>query len=220
MLKKNTLILLIVLALVLAAYFLWKNWERQPEEASEPTATSGIQLLFSDELGLLTSVRVTDGRTTVKLERDPAGPWTVRLPRPGPADPALAGAAEIQVMTLRILSQVEAGLEPAVLGVDEPAYLIDIAFEGGSAYRLEVGNATPTGSGYYVRLNGGAVYILSKSGIDSLINLLAAPPYPATATPEPPAETETPAPAAEETPPTAETPAATPEGTPAPTATP
>lgn len=214
MLKKNTLILLIVLALVLAAYFLWKNWEPQAEETSEPTATSSTQLLFSQELGLLTSIRVTDGRMTVKLERDPTGPWTVRLPRPGSADPALAGAAEIQVMTLRILNQVEAGLEPEVLGVNEPAYLIDIAFEGGSEYHLEVGNATPTGSGYYVRLNGGAIYILSKSGIDSLVNLLAAPPYPATATPEPPAETETPTPAAEETP------VATPEGTPAPTATP
>lgn len=216
MVKKSTLILLILLALVLTAYFIWKNWEPRPQETGEPTATSETQLLFSHELGLLTGIRVTDGRMTVKLERDPAGPWTVRLPRPGPADPALAGAAEIQVLTLRILNQVEASLEPEVLGIDAPAYLIDITFEDGAEYHLEIGRPTPTGSGYYVRVNGGGIYILSTSGIDSLVNLLTAPPYPATATPEPPTETETPAPAAEETPVTEETP----EGTPTPTATP
>jgi hypothetical protein len=217
MLKKNTLILLIFLALILAAYFLWKNRERQPAEASEPTATSSIRFLFTHDLGLLTSLRITDGQTTVKLERDPAGPWQVRLPRPGDADPALAGAVEIQVMSLRILNQVEAGLDPEVLGVDEPAYWIDLTFAGGAEYRLEVGRKTPTGSGYYVRVNGSDTYVISVSGIDSLANLLTAPPYPATATPPLPTETPTPS---EESLPTEETPAATPEATPVPSATP
>ncbi|MEZ0396183.1 MAG: DUF4340 domain-containing protein [Anaerolineales bacterium] len=211
MFKKDTLIVLLILAVVLAAYFLWKNWEPPQAETSEPTPTSGSYLLFTSDLGLLTSVRITDGRTTVRLERDPSGPWTVRLPRPGEADPARAGAVEIQVMSLRVLNQVEADLAPDVLGVDQPAYVIDLAFAGGTAYQLEVGRKTPTGSGYYVRVNG-TDYIISASGIEALANLLTAPPYPATPTPEP--ATETPSP--EETPP-GETPT---EEPPTPTATP
>ncbi len=212
--KKDTLIVLFILAVVLAAYFIWKNWEPQTSaETAEPTATSSSYLLFTSDLGLLTSLRITDGRTTVKLERDPAGPWSVRLPRPGQADPARAGAAEIQVMSLRVLNQVEADLSPEVLGVDDPSYTIDLVFAGGATYRLEVGRKTPTGSGYYVRVNG-VNYIIGVSGIDALSNLLVEPPYPATPTPEP--ATETPTPSPEETPPS-ETPV---EATPTPTTTP
>ena len=48
---------------------------------------------------------------------------------------------------------------------------------------------TPTSSGYYVRFDGGKIYVIEQSGIDALLNLLTAPPFPATATPVATAET-------------------------------
>ena len=47
---------------------------------------------------------------------------------------------------------------------------------------------TPTGSGYYVRYDDGKIYVISQSGIDAILKLLNAPPYPATETPNPTTE--------------------------------
>ena len=186
---------------------------------SEPTATTaGANFLVTRADGLLTSLRITDGQTTVKLARDPGGAWNVVLPRPGETDPARAGAAELQVMSLRVISAVEAELQPDVIGIDRPRYIIELTFDNGTERRIEVGDVTPTGSGYYVRLDGDTIYVVSIDAIDALANLLTAPPYPATATQVTPTATETPVPL---TPsetllatPSSETPAATPEATP------
>ena len=58
-----------------------------------------------------------------------------------------------------------------------------LGFVSGSTHKIEVGNLTPTSSGYYVRFDGGKIYVIAQSGIDALLNLLTSPPFPATATP-------------------------------------
>ena len=64
-----------------------------------------------------------------------------------------------------------------------PADTMELGFVNGANHKIEVGNLTPTSSGYYVRFDGGKIYVIEKSGIDALLNLLTAPPFPATATP-------------------------------------
>jgi hypothetical protein len=68
---------------------------------------------------------------------------------------------------------------------------------------LEVGDSTPTNSGYYVRVDKDKMMIADLSGISSLLQLAAFPPYlntptptslPSTPTPVPPTETSTPVP--------------------------
>ena len=75
------------------------------------------------------------------------------------------------------------------LGLAVPAYTIDLGFVNGTTHKIEVGVLTPTSSGYYVRFDGGKIYVIEKSGIDSLVNLLTSPPFPATATPVPTSDT-------------------------------
>ncbi len=70
------------------------------------------------------------------------------------------------------------------MGLDKPAYTIQVTIIGGAQHIIEVGNQTPTGSGYYVRFDEGAISVISKDGIDSLANLISTPPYPATSTPD------------------------------------
>src|SRR5258706_553103 len=55
-------------------------------------------------------------------------------------------------------------------------------------------DATPTNSGYYVRLDNGKIRIAGLSGIDALTNLIVSPPYLNTPTPSPLPPTETPTP--------------------------
>jgi hypothetical protein len=75
--------------------------------------------------------------------------------------------------------------------LDFPAYTIELTFASGLKHVIQVGTLTPTNSGYYVRNDAGNLYVVSQSGIDALLNLLIAPPFPATATPLPTIEERT-----------------------------
>jgi hypothetical protein len=193
MVKRPTIILLVVLALVVGAYFVIKNHPFNASGAS-PTATGSSYLITSAD-GVLQSLRIDDNQGhTVMMQRDPSKVWVVVKPTPGEADQSLAGAAETQVGALLIVTTLETMPDLSTMGLDSPADTIQLTFDSGIQHKLEVGGLTPTGSGYYVRFDGGQIYVISQSGIDSLLNLLTAPPYPATATPvftETPAETPT-----------------------------
>jgi hypothetical protein len=188
MVKRPTWILLIILALAIGAYFLIKNRPLKSSQ-STPTATGNTYLVTKAD-GTLQSLRIDDNQgNVVQLQRDPSKVWVLAAPTPGEADQALAGAAETQVGALRIVTTLETIPDLSVVKLDSPAYTIVLMFDSGIQHKLEVGDLTPTGSGYYVRYDNGKVYVISQSGIDSLLNLLKAPPYPATPTP---AVTDTP----------------------------
>jgi hypothetical protein len=70
-------------------------------------------------------------------------------------------------------------------GLETPTYTIELTFDSGIKHIIQVGTLTPTNSGYYVNYDSGNLYVVAKSGIDALLNLLTSPPFPATDTPVP-----------------------------------
>ncbi len=182
MIKRSTWILLIVLALAVGAYFLIKN---RPVKSTEATPTaSGSNFLVTQADGNLQSLRIEDTEgNVVQMQLDPSKVWVLSAPTPGEADQSLAGAAGTQVGALRIVTTLETAPDLSAIKLDSPAYTIKLTFDSGVSHTLEIGDLTPTSSGYYVRYDDGKVYVISQSGIDALLNLLTAPPYPATPTP-------------------------------------
>jgi hypothetical protein len=187
MVKRPTWILLIVLALVVGAYFLIKN---HPFKKFEPTPTpSANGYLVTQTDGVLQSLRIYDQKGhNFQMQRDLSKIWVITAPTSGAADQGLAGAAETQVGALQIVTTLETPPEPSAVGLDVPADTMELGFVSGASHKIEIGNLTPTGSGYYVHYDGGKIYVISQSGIDALLNLLTSPPYPATATPPPTSE--------------------------------
>jgi len=182
MVKRPTIILLLVLALAVAAYFLIANRSRS-STTSTPTAL-GNTFLITKADGTLQSLRIEDDKgNVVQLQRDPSNVWVIAEPTPGEADQGPAGAAETQVGALRIVTALETTPDLGTIKLDKPAYTIELKFTSGIQHKLEVGDATPTGSGYYIKYDDGKIYVISQSGIDALLNLLTSPPYPPTPTP-------------------------------------
>jgi hypothetical protein len=182
MIKRPTWILLIVLGLVLVAYFVIKSHPLATSIQATPTAL-GNNFLVTQSDGTLQILRIYDQQNhVVQMQRDTSGTWIVTLPTPGTADQALAGAAETQVGSLRIVTTLDNQLNLADAGLDSPAYTIELTFISGLKHVVQVGTLTPTNSGYYVRYDEGNLYVVSQSGIDALLNLLTAPPFPATET--------------------------------------
>jgi hypothetical protein len=184
MVKRPTWILLAILVLVIGAYFLIKAHPLQKPEAT-PTVAANSFLINQSE-GALQSLQIIDAKgAKVQMQRDLSKTWVVTAPLSMAADQALASEAETQVGALKIVTSLDSPPDPSSIGLSIPAYTMELNFVDGANHKLEIGNLTPTSSGYYVRFDNEKVYIISQSGIDALLNLLKAPPYPATETPTP-----------------------------------
>lgn len=200
MIRRSTVVY-IVLLLVLAGIYYYLNTRQQStdiELTGEPSTEAAPTYLFNAEEGAPTSIRIeAKAGETVKVARGEDEAWALIEPIEAKADQASAEAAATQVTTMRVLDTVP-DVDPAIVGLQDPEYILTIEFTSGEERSVDVGVITPSESGYYVR-DGERVVIISRSAIDALLGLLTNPPYLETPTPEagsgtPPSETVTPQP--------------------------
>ena len=180
--RTGTWVTLLLLATLIGfAYYLNRN---EPIAETEAIPTLEATFVISEQDGNITSIDIkpVDGET-VRVARNGEKVWALELPSATEADQGLVEAAASQITALKIIGEVDA--DASILGLDEPAYVITIEFADGTKRTLEVGDTTPTRSGYYVRVDKKKTLILTLSGIDSLTNLTRFPPYLNTPTPTP-----------------------------------
>ncbi|MFN8412395.1 MAG: DUF4340 domain-containing protein [Anaerolineales bacterium] len=192
--------LVIFAGLVLVAVFMNQKKEALVNLA---TPTSGPGFVFDSKSGVASNIKVqTSAGDAVEVARDAKNAWGITLPFKAEADQGLVEAAASQVSTLQLLSEVSNPGSLDIYGLDKPAYTITVMFADQKPHTLEIGDSTPTNSGYYVRLDKGKIMVVDLSGIDALTNLMTPPylntptpsPFPPTETPVPPAATVTPTP--------------------------
>ena len=121
MVKRPTWILLAILALAVAAYFLIKN---QPSKATTltPTATGGSYLI-TQSYGVLQSLQISDNKgDNFQMQRDLSKSWVITAPTSGAADQGLAGAAETQIGALSIVTILSSPPALSAVGLAAPAY--------------------------------------------------------------------------------------------------
>lgn len=212
MIRRSTWIVLVVLAALVAFSIYLTN--QKSKDASLPTPTEGSAPLFPTSDGSPTDIKISAAvGNLVEIGRDQTGNWVIKSPVSVAADQAGAEAAATQVTGLRVLSDVQLGLD--VVGLDKPSDTLTVTFSSGKTHTLLIGAVTPIQNGYYCQLDGGPVVVADKPGMDALLGLLTSPPYAATLTP---AASSTPLPAtASDTPGPTAAPAAT--STPAATGT-
>ncbi len=180
MIRRSTLVVLIVLAALVGFSFYLKN--KQASQALRPTPTEGSSPVFPTTDGSPTDIKIQAAAgDTVDFGRDQSGTWVVKAPLAVAADQAGSEAAASQVTGLRNLSNVQLGLD--VVGLDKPVDTMTVTFSSGKTHTLQIGSVTPIQNGYYCQLDGGPVIVVDKLGMDPLLGLLSSPPYLATLTP-------------------------------------
>lgn len=183
--KRSNWVLLVLLAIAVGTYFLVKDLGEKKAAEATPTAAASTSYLVQETDTILQTVRIYDhDYHIVEMARDQAGLWTVSLPTVSAADQSLAGEAESQIGSLRIVSDLGAVSNLADFGLLAPAYTVKLGYANGVRHKIEVGNLTPTSSGYYVQFDDGAVYVISQYNLDPILNLITRPPYPPTPVPE------------------------------------
>jgi hypothetical protein len=199
MIRRSTIVYLVLLLILAGAYYYLNNREQSADIESTVTVEPSVEVsyLFSAEEGTPSSIRMeSKSGETVEVKRDADNAWMVIQPIEGRAEQGSAEAAASQVTTMRILDSVP-DVDPKIIGLEVPEYVLTIKFTSGVEQTVDIGTVTPTESGYYVRDAAGKIVIVSRDAIDSLLGLLQNPPYLETPTPSPipPTETATPLPA-------------------------
>lgn len=184
MIRKPTFVLLVIFIVMSAGVLIWQKSQSRPELSA--TTEPAIQFLFETGGRKVNGIIIYDtlgGR--IELENTNEAGWSLVEPSNGAADESRIQSAVSEIESLRILSKLESPPEKELVGLDKPAYYMKVIYEDGQHDLVMIGNETPTGSGYYVSLDGGPVWVVNKFGVDNLLELLKDPPVIRTPTPTP-----------------------------------
>jgi len=198
--RRSSIVLLIVLALVAGLYWYMQQPENVIETAIQPTATEtqvDLGYLVDPALGAVTAVTIERQDAKVITLDKSAGIWLLQTAEGSvPAEPTATDAAANSLTTLRILTWLNPAPDLAEIQLTQPVYTIAVTMTNGTTLRFTVGAKTVTQSGYYVQAADGKVYVVSAYPIDTLAPLIDVPPYLQTPTPSPLPPTATPLPSA------------------------
>jgi len=184
MIRRSTVVYIIVLLVVLGAFFFLRNRNQTKDISATPETTAQVSYLFTPDQGVPTSILIKSKTgETVELARNAKNAWELTQPTKAAAEQSASEAAASQITMLRILERIPK-IDEGLVGLKDPAYVMTVQFDNSTERTVRIGVVTPTESGYYVQdASGGDVLIVTKSSIDALLGLLTAPPYAETPTP-------------------------------------
>lgn len=195
--RAGTWLTLLFLAGLIGFAFYLKREKAIAAEATPPTSDATGYVFITNE-GNTSSIEIKPADAsleTFRMARNEKKEWVIELPLEAEAEQGLAEGAASEIFTLKVVSPVDGN--PDDYGFDNPDYIFTIGFDSGIKHTLEIGDRTPTNSGYYARLDKDKMMVIDMDGIDYLLQNRMFPPYlnpptptplPATATPVPPTE--------------------------------
>ncbi|MEJ2305088.1 MAG: DUF4340 domain-containing protein [Anaerolineales bacterium] len=183
MIRRSTWVTLGIFAIVLVAAIIIRQTGQKA--AADATPTPGSAYLFSAQDSAIIGLRITDtDENSVAVQRAEDGSWSLIQPEGEQADQDRIDSLVGQAESLRVVSTLDTQPELTAIGLEPPQYRVAVTLADGQQQAAEIGSTTPTSSGYYARLEGGDLQVVSKTGLDSLVGMLTDPPIAPTPTPE------------------------------------
>jgi hypothetical protein len=198
MVRKQTWVLVgIFSALLGVVFYLQKN--PLPNNAGvTPSPTSPASLFVGWQeadirwIGYRTSA---NQETPIELSNQGEGNWVLGKDGNIMVEGGKAAQIAAQIIDTHISASLPADYSLEAVGLETPASVLSIRNSQGIQSDLKIGNATPTGAGYYVQLDNQTPVVVETAVIDQLQSLLSMenlqPP-----TPTPAGTVETPQPTA------------------------
>lgn len=162
----------IVLCLLAGAVY-WSNRTKQAEEAKSVSASPKLVSIKDEDVRRVEVLR--KDQPPVIAERDKSGGWQVTSPNSWRAD---ADTVNSLVSAFTGLTQdrlvEEKAADLAQFGLGDPGLQIGITTQDGKKRILSIGDETPTGGGYFAKLDGDPRVFTIYSGIKSSLDKTAA----------------------------------------------
>jgi len=181
MLKKNTLILISVFAVLLTVTILiQRNRELNPTlpESDAPTSLAPTYLFDFTSDSLVGVLIQGQAGETVELQKSADGTWLLLQPPtlPDGTDQTSITSALAQIGTIQVLNELASPPGLDVIGLENPVTIITLTLDSGEKTQIQLGDPSPTGNGYYIRLDGAATKLVDKAFFDRLTGFITAPP--------------------------------------------
>ncbi len=183
MIKKNTLIFLIIMLVMVAAFILLKDQDSLDflTKPDEPTATS-LPPFVALETDSMSIIRFTaKGEEEVVISRVGENEWDIST---------VGGSitignieemtAEFNAIKTTVLLNID--MDNKAFGLDDPQYEFVFEFNDGHQKSIRIGNANPTQTGYYAQVDVNQIVIISQGGIENIVQLIRSAQTPPTPT--------------------------------------
>jgi len=154
MLKIRGLLIAVVALALLAGGVYWSNKAKQAESAKPADTASAPKILAIPEDQIMkVEIRKTGGEATVAERK--SGKWELTAPKPLAADPDAMSSVTSTFTSLtsdRLIEEKAADLDQ--YGLAKPAMEVTVTGKDGKSRQLLIGDEVPTGSGFYVKVEG------------------------------------------------------------------
>lgn len=160
-LYRNAIILVVVVALLIGAYFLISSRKTTDDEIDNQTSeTVKFSDLTSDDVESVT-LENADGTFVIVKKGDN---WILSTPTDITPDSSVLSSIVINSASMTVDKVIEEDAKDLSLyGLDKPKVVVTVKPKTGDSIVIDIGDKTPTNSGYYVKLhNENNVYILAS----------------------------------------------------------
>lgn len=166
-LYRNAIILVIIVALLVGAYFLIDSNKGKDDGITDtPSDTVKLTDYTSDEIASCTLINQDGEFVIVKKDEE----WALSKPDDIKADPSTLSSIVINASSVAASKIVEEDAQDlSVYGLDKPI-IVKVKPKEGDEIVIEIGNETPTESGYYAKLSGDdSVYVIGTYTANKLV---------------------------------------------------
>jgi len=186
MVKKSTLILLII-AVGLVVGYVWLQNQGSLDFSShsdEPTATSLPHFIQLESSNLVLLKLTRPEQEDLIISKSADGGWQINVPGASVTEGNIAQIVA-EFNAIQVKQQLNLDLDLTTLGLDNPQYSFTLTQGDGTQHIIKIGNANPLNTDYYAQLDAGAPVLVSQGSIDNIVSILESAATPPTSTPAP-----------------------------------
>jgi hypothetical protein len=196
MIRRSTLILLLLFAISIGIYFYL---DKNPIKTDVNATPTPPPVLFPEiQFDQVASVKYFGlKKEVIQLDLAPDNNWKLISENNLPVEWAVVEDLVSTISDINIQNKLPSTSSEEILGISSNSARIEIGQKNGSTLIIWVGNLTPTSNGYYIKTTDGTIYIVDRYTLDIVLDKLTRSSI--TGTPDPtntpePSRTATPTP--------------------------
>ena len=186
MVKKSTLILLII-AVGLVVGYVWLQNQGSLDFSShsnEPTTTSLPHFIQMESSNLVSLKLTRPEQEDLIISKSADGGWQINVPGASVTEGNIAQIVA-EFNAIQVKQQLNLDLDLTTLGLDNPQYSFTLSQGDGTQHIIKIGKANPLNTDYYAQLDAGTPVLVSQGSIDNIVSILESAATPPTPTPAP-----------------------------------
>ena len=186
MVKKSTLILLIIAVVLIVAYVWLQNQGGLDfsSHSNEPTATSLPRFIQLESSNLVSLKLTRPEQEDLIISKSADGVWQINVPGASVTEGNITQIVA-EFNAIQVKQQLNLDLDLTTLGLDNPQYSFTLTQSDGTQHIIKIGSANPLNTDYYAQLDAGAPVLVSQGSIDNIVSTLESAATTPTLTPAP-----------------------------------